>query len=705
MANLTDEEKEFEELALLEEFEAQDTPSESEGPSTLDKIGDSVGGLAAIPVAIAESVPGAKQIGSAINATIDTFTSDNDAETFSESYQRNLDSVNETVDEYRGREPELFHGTDFAVQMGASAVLGPAALGQKAVLAGNAALGGMNALSRSREQGVEKAKAALGGTVLGGAFTALGMFGPKIVQKGVQKLGKRLKRSAERTVLSTVSPNEGSAFLKKTHNLVEMRYKGDLSKAAKHADEIINLETVLSPKGVAENASNAKSMIGREISDLIDEVDEAALILKGGAKLKDGGVLGAELKHAVGGKSRFAKNLPPVLRASFDEIDQFIDDIVLTRPKSTYKTIYNKVEKMDPLTGGKIIDYVPEMAPEGEIVARQFSAKELFNVKVNIANKVEDVFESSLKGGTMTPAKYAGMKSQQAAIVGKLADVLDSQVAAKVGGGADEAVNALRDLNKKYAMASHLEEVAQHTLSTQSNSAFQIGKNLTSFKGVMLAGAAGISGGPVVAGALLIGQAVAKAPGTPIKVARQFMKLSKFMQNFPEHKIAHEALVAINNTSNPEELQKMLGGVIANISLMENAQAGNPIRRTSDSAKQNQNNIGALIRTKLGDEAAKSFNDTIESDDPAGIGAFMDGLSKSPDAKGLIEQGIGWDGKVYDPADKASLEQEIRRADLPASQEIILLEELNQQNTIPNIQPVEPFQRKFTPRNKDTHGY
>jgi hypothetical protein len=181
------------------------------------------------------------------------------------------------------------------------------------------------------------------------------------------------------------------------------------------------------------------------------------------------------------------------------------------------------------------------------------------------------------------------------------------------------------------------------------------------------------------------------------KTAMMAHELAGALPNATEK--ALRRLVVASNGDDIHAFNSAAASVISEADLRQT-----PLSRSSQDVIGRKNTILPLVQS-LSPELSADLSSAIENGDLGAIGNVMDTLSKSPDAKGLIEPGIGWDGKVYSPEDKASLEQEIRRADLPASQEIILLEELNQQNTIPNIQPVQPFQRTFTPRDKGTHSY
>ena len=667
------------------EREREDTPTEtapeysSYGETTM--------------AALAETVPGGKQIGSAINATLSTMSGDDETGSWGEEYNKALDSVNESVDRSASANPKTFGTVDLGSQMAMAAAAGPSIIAQ-------GALAGVNAFSRSRDEGKERLKSTLGATAIGGVLTYL--TGP-VLQKGIAKAGQSLRKLSERTTLSAVQPGESKKFLKETHNLITHRYKGDVPTAARHADEIIGLDFVKNTEGVARNATNAKNEIGGQIFDLIDEIDDAAMIIKGGGKTKNGGILGAELKHAIGGKSRFATDLPPVLRPNFSEIDNFIDDIVITK-KVNKEIVYNRMEAPDGLTGGKKVWY--EAAPSGkeELIAREFTPKEIFKIKVNIANKVEDVFQKALEGKTPTPSQIASMKSQQARVVGKLADVLDSEVAAVSAAGMDDVTGAnvkvLRELNKKYAMANHLERVSYDTLATQSSSAFQLTRDLVSWKGIAVAGAVGVNTGSATASiGILLGSAVLKNPSTPIKAARGLSKLSSFLQQKPGHPYAQEIALAIRNASNPDQLQKDLGGFIAGFNLLNSA-----VARTPESVRMNENNISAYVRLRQGDEAAKSFKKALK--DEATLGAFMDTFSKTEDTEGMVEEGLGWGGKVYNDGDKSMLSDQLMgNSDVSLSQRLQHRKALMADGTIPQVQPDSQPPYRHIPRRKDRHEY
>ena len=648
----------------------------------------------------AEAVPGAKQIGSAINATYQTLLGDEGTGEWGEEYEKAMDSVNEAVDRAKERDPVTYYATDLGISIGQGIAAGPSILAQSA-------LAGTHAYSRSRNEGLERWQETLGGTALGGVMTFLGNSAASGLKWAKGKMFDAVDDLAQKTTIAAVQPKESTKFVKQANNMSKMRYKGDYKKMAEHADEIMNLRSSKNMQQIADNISDSKHRIGGRIYEIIDHMDDATSAVQGSVKTKNGGIIQAELKNAVGGKARWDRSLPDDLRPDFGEIDDLIDNLTLDR-KVNKKLVQNKVVEKVPVgdiagQGNQIREvtkYVPGEEITEDIVAKELTPKDLFKIKVKVANRVEKIFNDKLAGRVATTGERALMKKQQSVLVGKLADIIDQEVgeSALAIYGDDALVTELRDLNKQYALASFLEEVAYDTVSSTSGSAFQLTKDLVSWKGFAAASMVGVTN-PTAAAGILLGQAVLKNPGTPVKAAKSLAKLATFLQQSPKHGYAIEVANAIMNTSQPEQLQKDLGGFIGGLNLMNNA-----VARDLDSARMHKNDLSAYIRLREGDKAAQAFNEALEDD--ASLGAAMDMLSKKPYMKGMVQDGLGWAGKVYTDEDKAMLsDQLMANSDISLAQRITLRKQLMGDGTIPQTQPDEKPAYKHIPRRKDRHEY
>lgn len=700
-------EDELREIALREIAEEELAQEEKQAPPQIDlgqdvqKMKDSALQFQeTIMAGAAEAVPGAKQIGSAINATYQTLLGDEGTGEWGEEYEKAMDSVNESVDRAKERDPGTYYATDLGISIGQGIVAGPSVLAQ-------AALGGAHAYSRSRNVGKERWQETLGGTALGGVLTFVGNSAASGVKWVKGKMFDAVDDLAAKTTIASVQPKESTKFVKQANNMAKFRYKGDYSKMANHADEIMNMRSSKNMQQIADNISDSKHRIGGRIYEIIDHMDDATSAVKGKVSTKDGGIIQAELKNAVGGKSRWDRSLPEDLRPDFTEIDDLIDSVTL-EVKRNKKLVQNKVVEKVPFTdlGGQgkgvkeITNFVPGEEITEDIVSRQLTPKDLFKIKVKIANRIEKVFNDKLAGRVATTGERALMKKQQSIMVGKLADIIDTEVgeSALAVYGDDALVTELRDLNKQYALASFLEEVAYDTVSSTSGSAFQLTRDLTSWKGLAAAGMVGVTN-PVAATGILLGQAILKNPGTPVKAAKSLNKLASFLQSQPKHKYAIEIANAITNTSQPEQLQKDLGGFIGGFNLMSNA-----VARDLESPRMHKNDLSAYIRLREGDKAAEAFNEALEDD--ASLGAAMDMLSKKPYMKDMIQDGLGWAGKVYTEEDKAMLsDQLMANSDISLAQRIMLRKQLMGDGTIPQTQPDEKPAYKHIPRRKDRHSY
>ena len=83
----------------------------------------------------------------------------------------------------------------------------------------------------------------------------------------------------------------------------------------------------------------------------------------------------------------------------------------------------------------------------------------------------------------------------------------------------------------------------------------------------------------------------------------------------------------------------------------------------------------------------------------------MDQFSKSKASEKFIQKGIGWDGKVYDPADQEAVKKQIETTDVSHGQKLKALQELRTNRTIPQLQPESKTIDRFLKRDKDKPRY
>ena len=673
----------------------------------------------AVALGTIDAIPGLKQGAAGLETVVDTANdvienSDVSIEGVYEGYQQNLAETQTAIDRSRKNNPVAFGVGEFGTTMALSAVAGPLNVGRQI------ALGAAQGFSRHHSLTDSMWQAGWSGI-----FSGLGIAVPKGIDFVKKKVGPALADIADQTSLSVIKPRAQQAIVKKTKALVDKRYKGNNAKAAADVEEIVDLPLSHSPTDMANRALENKNKYGQRIMEIVDDVDEEMIMLTGGAKTKSGGVLQAELKKAVDPTDlRFNRDhLDDVLSPSFKEIDDIIDDITLTKPKFE-EEIFFPVERVeDPLTQGSkwVKSDVPQITrKEIPLTDHKFSAKEIFKMKVGLAKQVEDIFEKKLvqSGGTMSVTDRMVIREQKARIVGKLSDILDDQVRigasttkapttstlGKIKGehNANPLVDEFRDLNRKYGMASHVEEVTREvSRGSFEASAFKIGEAAVSFKGIFIAGGLGAAGGaPGFAAGVVINHLM-KHPATPIKVARSLRKVQQYMTNNPTSKIASSFSTAFAGQTgeSPEAMQQLIDNTIAKVNLVES-----PVERNKDDVIHKANSIASLLRQEGNNKIATDFLDAVQGGNEDEIGQIMISMAALPNSQKFIEPGVGWNGKVYSQQSKQMQWKELESSPISYKQKMELKKKLNLNNDRPGIIPkivVEPPQQlQFQKRDK-----
>ena len=641
-----------------------------------------------------EKLPGAKHAYSGLETIGDIVTGDVDIENSYEAYKQNLQENEDTLRDLETKHPYAFGAGEFITTVGLATALGPANIARQAALAG--------AQAYSKYDDVKMAFWHAG---MGGFLTKLGIEAPKAISALKSKMSPAIGRMADETSLSVVKPKGDAATVMRLKQLIKKRYNGDANKAAKHVEEIVDLKLSQSPDDLALNSEAARQRIGKQIGDTLDTVDEHLKALgKGEDKVINGGILQAELKNTVGGNSRFMSDssVPAVLRPSFSEIDQFIDDITLI-PKTTRRNVFNKVEMVDPQTGGKIVDYKPAIEETSEIVAREFSAKDIFDTKVRMANQIEDIFEKKLIDKTLSKSDRMKISIYKSKMVGKLADKLDDALGSSLNKlsdpNAEKAIKEFTELNQKFGMASHIATMAkEESLRKLHMNLFERGSALIGFKGFFLSAIGGVAQGPAGFAAGLTLNHIMRHPSTPIKLARQMRSLADYAARNPDNKIITQFFTALNTQTDPEIMEQVL-----DLTLAKAHADDNPIERTVDSVYENADVISTIIRDEAGDELASQFNSAIETHDDAAIGSLMEQASKLPGASRYIKGGRGWGGLIHSMDDKIKISTEIEKMDISRLQKSKLKQGLklnsDEPGVIPQVQQ-EP-ERFFKAKTRD----
>jgi hypothetical protein len=617
-----------------------------------------ISGADALLLGIQEGVPFAKDAEAATRALLDTGAS------FDESYSRNMDEINEAMNEAEDKHPIAFNMGDF----GASFAI-PAAKGYKAAMT----LGALSGISRSEDRDVWDA-------ISGGALGAVGLKLGEKAASGINIVGKKLGLISDDTT-KEILVRSGSVEDVNAHIRKWFMDEGDdlsagTAKFAKHLlgrkagkDKLITGKDV--PESIYRKASDLSSVLGKQIDDVVSEVDyklpanEVSNVFNW---IKKRAGVDDMLESSSPTAQEQGKKLLNKLKSEFfEETGDFVE------VKSS-QIIGDKVETM--------VESVPKIVP------RKLNLKDLVSMKRAYADmsNIKHLNGQAIPGSDNVEF-WGNVTKSMSAIIPELAENT---------GKLDKT--AFRALNKDFATAKLVERSTKNLADKEKSGMLGKLRHLLQYKSMvlttsMVAGAT-MGGAPaaVIAGTASLLTGLAADPAAPQKFAIGLRKLSNNLQN-PNYSRYIQKL-GVASTISTDTFRNSLSNIASKLYLEEN-----PIRRTKDSAIENSQEILNILTDEL-PNLAPQFRKAIENNDDATIGSIMEQLSDNESSSQFIEQGTGWDGKVYSPEKKAELANEVERMDISRLQKSKLKKSLFQEGLVPQIQQEPGRFFKYQTRDK-----
>ena len=681
LSQLSDEE--------LAEYEAeltksQETSSDIDLTVGLEDIGRDVQQSEDASMGAIEGVPYAKDAIAAGQALFDDSEQD-----FSQKYDIKKQEIQDEINQAKARSPYAFMGGEIATGM-AMPVKG---------LKSAMAYGALGQHSRSEERSVTDLFEGM----------AYGYVGEKVgkgISKGLTGLKDMATSSGKLGILEAagaLNPRSKaiiSSFADKHYYSEGMKHEEVLKK---FSDDVLSLSVddgqpllkrfFQSPYETAKRALRARENVGKGLGKILQEssdnlpkldgeevfnrmVQEMDLTDDAINALQDKGTIAHKLNVRETLRQQFLgkpKRIKTGVKTSTERINTGVVD-EFSQP--VYKEI---------TTTQDVFDEVPQF--------KEFSLKQLHELKTQLGNRLQRQINKAKLGGV-----EGNMVDEDVLLtMGKLSEVISDGV----GEGADDATKAAyKELNRKYQVALMVEDLALKHGHKTWEGPFGAFKEVLSTRGMMAGITASAMGAPAaVSGGVLVAiNKFSRDPRTPSALAKGALKIGEFIKTNPNTKFAERLI--INAQLSSEDLRKAMLATAGEINLIETA-----VARDSDDALKRSDDILAAARFK-DEELANQMQEVFESGNADSIGAYMDGLSKDPELGKYFEPGIGFNGKVYDPQDKAMLEEQLRaNDDIPYAQKLQLIDDLNKNGTIPQPQEQAPDFMEFMTRNKDKPEY
>jgi hypothetical protein len=183
---------------------------------------------------------------------------------------------------------------------------------------------------------------------------------------------------------------------------------------------------------------------------------------------------------------------------------------------------------------------------------------------------------------------------------------------------------------------------------------------------------------PAVASGFIAANSVLKNSRTPLVMAKTLDKIGKAHLKYPDHPMWKGLIMSAN--INMDQFRNEFSNVISKVSFLEN-----PLPRNVEGVKSNKENIVSFIRSESGEDIANDLDNAITHAKDKDISQIMSNILKDAEADldQYIEEGVGFDGKVYSPEEKAFFKSEIDSSDAPLGWKLKAAKDLRENGTIP----------------------
>ena len=656
LAQLSDDD-----IAAIESIaQGQSQPMEGELPdvSESDPSATPPGAMSAMGMGAVEGIPFAKDALSAGEALFEEGE-------FGEEFNSNKQEWEEKINEAEAEHPIAFNIGDIGANVGLGFLPGGKAL---STLKGGMAFGAASALSRSEDR---DALDALAGMTIGAGGHYLGAA----LGVGAKKIGNLAGKIGKLGVVEAAGGiSQGARTRFNKHALQNYMQPGkSLPDAVRGmADDILKVtaddgmpvlrKALQTPFETSQRAGQAKRLIGQKIGKILDKADESGVVIKGNDLYNDlllkMGIDDAAIESSESGmmKSSLAK-----LRKIVDK--EFIDSFKDGAKIKSIKSIQDGVE---------VVEDIYEKVP----VFKDRTPKELHKLKTELGEFLGKRVEKAKANLGTASIEEETFLTQLSTLSDVLGDAIEnSGVSSK---------EAFKKLNRQWNTLRVTEEVSLQAAEKSMLGPFSMLQDAINTKGLILGGlshAAGMS--KAASAAIGIGfNTVIKSPKTPPSVAKTLLRVAEVVKGDPNHPFTKRVVQAAALGS--ERLRLAVESAEAEI-ILANGPTGK-MDRSTDSVLENAPAILSVLEYHA-PELAKTLRTHLKDNNMEAIAPIMDQLGDMPEAKGFVKPGLGWDGKVFRPEQKAKLAGDIEKMDISRLQKSKLKQALKLNSDEPGMIP------------------
>jgi len=622
----------------------------------------------------------------------DSVESGKEGQSFYDNYRSKLADIDRDIDIAQAANPKTAFAADIAGTtasmalggMGVGAVAGKTLTGAGVAAATGVGVGALQEVSRAEDAG-------LSDVAYGAAIGVASEVGGRYIGKGVKKVGEKISAAsrergfaAAKKILNLGQGKRQSELLNKhlarTGQTEEEFISNILTQRMKDGKPVINFKD----KGnvMLDKIKFQKEQVGKKLGAMYRQIDDTVTIEIDPRKVQ------SKLVNDVVKPMLDSSN--PATRKAGEQLLTFVNGIKEGASEITEEILEDGSKKITQ-------KFIPDPSARWNLTRLWEEQKDLRSQINSIYNSVSDATSIEKKQTLNQIASALGDYVDETIEGAEMAMRNAPKQIGKAGKGGGELkyLKEVKEARKSYGNLSRVETSVMDKAWKQAQGSPGLTQQILQARRVaIMAGGRGLAGTALS----LSFNEIAAHPMTPVYIAKGLGKLGKVIENAPTGRIA-SGLMAASELS-PDNYNDALYGSIAEINLRQV-----PVKRSVDDMRLRQEDIRNYIKYQSPDLLSQ-YDELIEGDSDEAMAMFLDGMSKMEGISRLIEPGIGIDGKVYSPEDKAQLETQIKQTDIPAAQRMQLLQELRKEGLIPDfdqIIPEEPVQH--VPRNRKIQDY
>jgi hypothetical protein len=621
-----------------------------------------------------EGLPFAKDALAATESIVEIATTEAELSEFGERYANNKKEWDDEINRAEEANPNAFLagdiGSSFAIPGGVFKSAGKLALGK--TLAKSAMFGGASGVSRSEDR---NASDFIDGAAAGAVGAGIG----EGIGKAAGAVGKFFSRQAKKGIVEATGAMDMKTKKSLNNHVTKFFGKDTTKTVAQQTDEFATelLEETLDGKPLlaplqsfedtAEKAFRKKDLYGKEIGNILNQADEQVGKLKPELIYNDikanSGI--SELLNSRDAKSQQLGN------RLLKELDEAFGVVRETTP------VVRKVS--NPQTGA--LEEIPEMLPTGKVSFRDMSLLDLHKYKLDLAKRGR----RELRNPNSTT---------NAEELNKRMGIISSSIENIVEGSSIDVKLAdnFKSLNRKFANMNVVEEMASSQAMKAQQGPVGAIKDLFSGRGMTTGVLAAASGVPKeVSATIAIGvNQMLTSDSLPATLAKGMHTIGKHLSTNPDS-VYLKRLITQASVGD-EDFRKAMGNVVGELNLIDNA-----VARNVDDVKLKSDDLLPAIEF-YDEDLANNLREAIKDDNDEAIAQIMDQVSKIPNSKKFIQDGVGFNGKVYSPEDKQMLIDQVDSMDISLHQKLMHKKGLRDQGTVPQIQQEQQTTDQFLQR-------